>query len=54
MKGRIPFKLAQIKVITIAKIKKCKGCVKLGTLPLGIHLLLHNTRQQLIPNGLIN
>jgi len=25
-----------------------QGCVKLGTLPSGIHLLLHNTRQQIV------
>ena len=35
-------------MLTIAKIKKCKDCVKIGTLTSSAYLLLHNIRQQIV------
>jgi hypothetical protein len=35
-------------MIAIPKIKKCKDCVKLGTLTPSDYLLLHNIRQQIV------
>ena len=35
-------------MIATPKIKKCKDCVKLGTLTPSDHLLLHNIRQQIV------